>query len=60
MFQSLELNHGGIVGFRGDQKGKIIGFEIVGNDYLPSITNALLVEVLMHNLLSITQLSDND
>ena len=59
MFQSLELKPGGVVGFRGDQKGKIIGYGIVGNNYLPSITNILLVDGLIHNLLSISQLSDN-
>lgn len=59
MFQDLELKLGGFVGFRGDQKGKIIGFRTVGNISLPSITNVLLVDGLMHNLLSISQLSDN-
>lgn len=59
MFQSLELKPRGVVGFRGDQKGKIIGSEIVGNTFFPSITNFLLVERLMHNHLSISQLSDN-
>ena len=59
MFQSLELKAGGYVGFEGNQKGKIIGSGTIGNDYLPSITNVLLVDRLMHNLLSISQLSDN-
>ena len=59
MFQSLELKPGGVVGFRGYQKGKIIGSGIVGNGSLPSITNILLIDGLMHNLLSISQLSDN-
>ena len=31
----------------------------IGNGTLPSITNVLLVDGLMHNLLSISQLSDN-
>lgn len=59
MFQSLELNPRGIVSFRGDQKGKSISSGTIGNCYLPYITNVLLVEGLMHNLLSISQLSDN-
>ncbi|XP_058741676.1 uncharacterized protein LOC131614066 [Vicia villosa] len=60
MFQSLELKAGGYLGFRGNQKGKIIGSGTVGNETLPSISNVLLVDGLMHNLLSINQLSDND
>ena len=59
MFQSLEPKSGGYVGFRGNQKGKIIGSGTIGNDTLPTITNALLVYGLMHNLLSRSQLSDN-
>src|ERR1051325_6236658 len=59
MFQSLELKSGGFVGFGGNQKGKIIGSGTIGNDTLPSITNILLVDELMHNLLSVSQLSDN-
>ena len=60
MFQSLELKSGGYVGFRDSQKGKIIGSGTIGNDTLPSITNVLLVDGLIHNLLSISQLSDNN
>jgi len=59
MFQDLELKPGGFVGFGGNQKGNIIGFGTIGNGKLPSITNVLLVDGLMHNLLSICQLSDN-
>lgn len=59
MFQDLELKPGGFVGFGGDQKRKIIGFGTVGNGSLHSVTNVLLVDGLMHNLLSISQLSDN-
>ena len=59
MFQSLELKSGGYVGFGGNQKGKIIGSGTIGNVTLPSITNVLLVDGLMHNLLSVSQLSDN-
>ena len=47
------------MGFRGNQRGKIIGSGTVGNGNLPSINNVLLVDGLMHNLLSISQLSDN-
>jgi hypothetical protein len=59
MFQDLELKHGGFVGFRGNQKGKIIGSRTISNGKLPSITNVLLDDGLMHNLLSVSQLSDN-
>src|ERR1044072_8836587 len=59
MFQSLELKPGGVVCFGGNQKGKIIGCGTIGNGKNPSIQNVLLVEGLMHNLLSISQLSDN-
>ena len=59
MFQDLELNPGGFVGFGGNQKGKIIGSGTIVNDKLPFITNILLVDGLMNNLLSISQLSDN-
>ena len=59
MFQSPELKSIGYVGFRGNHKGKIIGSGTVGNGNLPSISNVLLVDGLMHNLLSISQLSDN-
>lgn len=59
MFQSLELKPGCTVGFRGNQKGKIVGSRIIGNDSLPYINNVLLVKGLMHILLSICQISDN-
>ena len=59
MLQSLELKSGGYVCFRGNQKGNIIGSGSIGNDTLPSITNVLLVDELMYNMLSISQLSDN-
>ena len=59
MFQSLELKDAGFVGFRGNQKGRIRGSETIGNGTLPSISDVLYVEGLMHNLLSISQLSDN-
>src|ERR1044072_3434847 len=59
MFQRLELNAGGVVGFGGNQKGKIIGSGTIGYGKSSSIKNVLLVEGLMHNLLSISQLADN-
>ena len=59
MFQNLEFKAGGDVKFGGNQKGKIIGSGTIGNGNLPSISNVLLVEGLAHNLLSISQLSDN-
>src|ERR1044072_3938637 len=59
MFQEQELKPGGVVGFGGKQKGKIIGSGTIGNGKCPSIKNVLLVEGLMHNLLSISQLADD-
>jgi hypothetical protein len=59
MFQDHELKPGGTVGFGGNQKGKIIGNGTIGNGSLSSINFFLLVQGLMHNLLSICQLSDN-
>lgn len=56
MFQDLELK---LSRFVSDRKGKIIGSGTVGIGSLPSITNVLLVDRLMHNLLCISQLSDN-
>ena len=59
MFINQDLKHGGVVGFGGDKKERIIVSGTVGNGYLPSITNVLLVEGLKYNLLFISQLSDN-
>jgi hypothetical protein len=59
MFQILELKDDGYVGFRGNQKGRIRGSGTIGNGTLPFISDVLYVEGLMHNLLSISQLSDN-
>lgn len=58
MFHNLEFKPGGVVVFGGDQKVKIIGSRMIGNDSLLSITNVLLVDGIVHNLLSISQLSD--
>src|SRR3954469_16603999 len=59
MFQDLVLKSAGEVKFGGDQKGKIIGSGTISTGNSPSITNVLLVYGLAHNLLSISQLSDN-
>src|SRR3954463_15085326 len=58
-FQDLVLKPGGEVKLGGDQKGKIIGSGTISLGNSPSITNVLIVEGLTHNLLSISQLSDN-
>lgn len=60
MFQELELKPGRLICFGGDQNGKVIGIGTIGNSSLPSISNVLSVEGLMHNLLPISKLSDND
>ena len=59
MFQSLSPMSGGMVTFRGNQKGLIIGVGKVCIPYYPSINNVLLVKGLKHNLLSISQLCDS-
>ena len=51
--------HGGIVTFKGNKKGKIIRVGKIGTHPYPSIDNALFVEGLKHNLLSISQLCDS-
>src|SRR3954466_15135534 len=59
MFQDRVLKPGGEVMFGGDQKGKIIGSGTISTGNSPSISTVLLVVGLAHNLLSISQLSDN-
>src|ERR1044072_7315015 len=59
MVQELELKPGGVVGFGGNHKGKIIGSGTIGFGKTSTIKNVLLVEGLIHNLLSISQLADN-
>ena len=58
-FPTLSRNHeGGIVTFRDDSKGNIIG---IGNNKIgssPLIENVILIDGLKHNLLSISQLCD--
>ncbi|WP_314964163.1 hypothetical protein, partial [Bradyrhizobium cosmicum] len=59
IFQKLMLlKSGGDVGFGGNQKGKIIGKGSIGHGNSPVINDVLLVEGLMHNLLSISQIAD--
>jgi hypothetical protein len=53
----LELNPGGRVGFGGKQKERIIDKGTIGINYLPSINLFLFDEGLMHNLLSINQVT---
>src|SRR3954466_6716304 len=52
MFQDLVLKSTGEVKFGGDQKGKIIGSGTISTGNSPSISNVLLVEGLVHKLLS--------
>src|SRR3954464_6290762 len=59
MFQDLVLKSAGEVNFGGYHKGKIIGSGAISMGNSPSKTNVLLVDGLAHNLLSISQLSDN-
>ena len=48
----------GSVGFGGHQKGEIISIGTIGNSSI-SISYVWLVDVLTHNLLSISQFYDN-
>ena len=52
------MKEGRTVGFGGNQTGKIIGSSTIGNSSI-SINNVWLVDGLNHNLLSISQFSDN-
>jgi len=58
MFLTLTMKEGGNVKFGGNQSGKIIGIETIGNSSI-SINNVWLVDDLEHNLLSISQFCDN-
>ena len=51
---------GGLVNFGVNSKGYVIGIGKVGNSETPTITNVLLVKNLKHNLLSISQLCDEE
>ena len=59
MFQSLSPMSGGMVTFRGNEKGLIIGVSKVCIPLYPPIDDVLLVKGLKHNLLSISQLCDS-
>ncbi|RDX58410.1 hypothetical protein CR513_62276, partial [Mucuna pruriens] len=58
MFQDLSSKLGGWITFGGNQKGKIVGIGRIGKHPFPSI-NMLFVEILKHNILSISQLCEN-
>lgn len=60
MFLSLGRKKGGPVTFGGKQKGKIIEIRKIGTNLSPSIDKILVVDGLKHNLLSISQLCDNE
>ncbi|PKA48983.1 hypothetical protein AXF42_Ash019521 [Apostasia shenzhenica] len=59
-FISLKPRNGGLVTFGEDTKKRIIGIGKVGKDSTTSIDKVLLVDGLAYNLLSISQLCDND
>lgn len=59
MFQNLELKPRDSESFGGIHKGKIIETWTIGNNSFHFITNVLLVEDLMHNLMFLIQLSNN-
>jgi len=58
MFLTLTMKEGGNAKFKGNQSGKIIGTGTIGNSSI-SINNVWLVDVLEHNLLSISHFCDN-
>ncbi|XP_022841847.1 uncharacterized protein LOC111365523 [Olea europaea var. sylvestris] len=55
LLSNFQEKDGGHVTFGDNAKGKIIGFENIGNHSSPSIENVLLVDNLKHNLLNISQ-----
>ena len=57
-FSTFTKKDGGLVNFRDNAKGKIIGIGNVDNSFSPIIENVLFVDNLKHNLLSISQLCD--
>ncbi|GAV73194.1 hypothetical protein CFOL_v3_16681, partial [Cephalotus follicularis] len=59
LFVKFESKEGGDVTFGDNAKGKIKGFDSIGNNKT-SIHNVLFVDGLKHNLLSISQLCDKD
>ena len=58
LFSTLQNKDGGTVTFGDNNKGKVIGIGNIGNPKFPLIENVLLVDGLMHNLISISQLCD--
>ena len=54
----VQMKNGGTVIFGDNNKGKVIGINMVGNISKSLIENILLVRGLKHNLLSISQLCD--
>ena len=57
-FSKLELKEEGFVTYGDNNKGKILGNGVIGNESCFNIKNVLLVEGLKHNLISISQLCD--
>jgi len=57
-FAKLELKEEGFVTYGDNNKGRILGNEVIGNGSSFNIKNVLLVEGLKHNLISISQLCD--
>jgi hypothetical protein len=57
LFKDLVMKEGGVVGFGGNQRGKIVGTETIGNSSI-SINN-VWYDGLRHNLLSISQFCDS-
>ena len=58
LFAFLSRRKGGTVTFGDNNKGRIIGHGSIGKSSSFIIENVLLVDGLMHNLLSISQLCD--
>ena len=56
MLQCLTPYQGGLVTFKGNQKGKITRVGKIDIHHYPSIDDVLFVEGLKQNLLSISQL----
>ena len=57
-FAKLELKEKGFVTYGDNNKGRILGNEVIGNGSSFNIKNVLLVEGLRHNLISTSQLCD--
>jgi len=57
-FAKLELKEEGFVTYGDNNKGRILGNGVIGNESSFNIKNVLMVEGLKHNLISISQLCD--